>query len=128
MRKAYDIKVHSAKVWAAILSGEGRESKVASRQEPSEASESSRVKKWVPKLNLESAKALRPPGSGCHLWHEITTDRIRIASTAGGHKRTFSAPVHGNLHAAIVMVLQWGWKQHVEVGGDMPPKAWKELQ
>lgn len=73
-------------------------------------------------LDLEKAREFVVRRTGCRLWHEPQTDRIRGSYIVGEGKRiTRSAAVQGDQGAAARWVLQWMWALHKDVAGEACP-------
>ena len=80
------------------------------------------------KLDVDEAEAKTclPEGiSGCTLWHEVQTDRIRGMCRTQAGTITRSAAVAGDMHLACRRVLKWVWTIHMESTGSECP--WPEL-
>ena len=83
-------------------------------------------RKMVARLDVDAAKIYKPPGKRCALWHEIQTDRVRISYHDSVRTRSYSQPVGTDVHKALLEILRWAWRVHVECGfGECP---WPELR
>lgn len=75
-------------------------------------------------MDLENVKHFVPAATGCRVWNEPQTDRIRVSYRSDDSTTSTSWSLkRWTVQQAIIRCLRWAWGQHGKCSGELCPFA-----